>query len=251
VREDDEIRQVTAAQLATDPLTVAILVDSTKDPQGTDATTQDMRKALASFVTAMQGASGDTAMSLTQCAGAAVTDVSFTTRSEELRSGIQRMGGSPQSVAVLLEALMDASQRLGRASSPRRAIVSVDFDSSAEGSYVLPTRVAEAVHAAGASFWAISIQRTGVAFPGLNVPGIYAAPVNVRQSLLSVLPDLTGGEQLHVIGTASLESTLLRLADALTHQYLVTYIRPDAKPVVSISAESPRGAKTLIAPWVR
>jgi hypothetical protein len=241
VREDGVARAVTAVERATDPMWLAMLVDTTREPQGTDSTTQDLRKALTAFVSALQATSEDTAMSLTQYAGAAVTAVNFTSKTEDLLSAIRHIAGSPQSGAVLLEALIDAGRRLSRAPSPRRVIVSVDFDNSAEPSAVLPSKVIESVHAAGASLWAISIRRIGA---DLGTP-------DTRQAVLSRLPDLTGGQHLRAIGTSSLESILLRLADVLTHQYLVTYIRPDAKPVSSITASSPRGAKTLITPWVR
>jgi hypothetical protein len=241
VREDNAVREVTAAEAATDPLALAILVDTTRPPQGTDAGTQDLRKALASFVSTVQSAHEDTVISLTEFAGASVTMVNFTTKTADLSAAISKIYGGQQSGGVLFEALVDASRRVGRMSTPRRAIVSVDFDNTAESSQVLPSKVIEEVHAAGASLWALSIQRTGEAF----------APPPLRESLLDALPNLTGGEHWHAIGTSSLESNLLKLADILTHQYLITYIRPDAKPVSVITPSSPRGAKTLMSPWLR
>jgi hypothetical protein len=252
VSEDNAARQVTAARVAPDPLSIALLVDMTSAPPARDAGTPDLRKALASFVSAVHATAADTALSLTACAGAAVTVVNFTTTTDDLRRAIQHLTPSgPPSGAHLLEAFLDASTRLGQRSSPRRAIVAVDFDNSVDGSELVPSRVIDAVHAAGVTLWAFSIQRTGVAFGPEAESTPQTQPSVSREMVLERLPALTGGERRRLVGTSALESNLLRLADVLTHQYLVTYIRPDAKPVASITASSSRGAKTLMAPWVR
>jgi hypothetical protein len=248
VKEDNATRQVTGAELATEPLFLSVLVDTTSPPPGLESAPQDLRKALTSFVSALQSTREDTAISLTEIAGAAVTTVNFTTKTDQLRAAIQKIYPGQRSGAVLLEALVDASKRIDSATpSPRRAILEIDFD-SAESSQVLPTKVFEAVQAAGASVWALSIVRTGDSIKSENN---YTANAPVKEAVLSKLPDVTGGQRIRSIGTSSLESTLLRVADILTHQYMVTYVRPDGNPVSSIKPSSPRGVKVLMSPWVR
>jgi hypothetical protein len=230
---------------------LSLIVDTTKEASATDATRPDLIKALTSFVSTVQSASEGSAISLTECGGAAVMQVDFTTNTSILRSAIQHLAYGPQPEAVLLEALIDTGKKLGRVSSPRRVIVSLDFVNSVEASSVLPEKVGEAVHAAGASYWALSIQRSLSGYAAVGMLGVDARPPDARHAVLALLPDSTGGQHLNVFGTSSLEATLLKLADILTHQYLVTYVRPDAKPVSSITASSPRGDKALVAPVVR
>jgi hypothetical protein len=251
VREDDEPRTVTGVTLATDPMWISLIVDTAKEARGTDATRPDLIKGLTSFVSTVQSTSEGSGISLTECAGAAVVQVEFTTNTSALRSAIQHLAYGPQPETVMLEAIVDSSKRLSRVSSPRRVIVTVDFVSSVEGSDVLPLKVGEAVHSAGASFWALSVQRSFSSIGAVGLLGVDARPPDSRHSVLALLPDATGGQHLNVFGTSLLEATLLKLADALTHQYLVTYVRPDARPVSSITASSPRGEKALIAPLVR
>ena len=251
VREGDDAREVTTATPATDPMWLSLIVDTTKEARGTDATRPDLLKALTSFVSAVQSTAEGTAISLTECAGAAVTQVGFTTNTGVLRSAIQHLAYGPQPESVLLEALVDSSKQLRRVSSPRRAIVSLDFVSSVESSSVLPEKVGEAVHGAGASYWALSIQRSLSTHAAVGMLGVDARPPDGRNAVLDLLPDSTGGQHLNVFGTSLLEPTLLKLADILTHQYLVTYISPGGKPVSSIAVSTARGDKALVAPIVR
>jgi hypothetical protein len=44
---------------------------------------------------------------------------------------------------------------------------------------------------------------------------------------------------------------LRRLAQTLSAQYLVTYSRPAAAPMVAIVPSVRRGAKILMSPWIR
>jgi hypothetical protein len=251
VREDGEARTVTAATLATDPMWISLIVDTAKEARGTDATRPDLIKALTSFVSTVQSNSEGSGISLTECAGAAVVQVDFTTNTGALRSAIQHLAYGPQPETVMLEAIVDSSKRLSRVSSPRRVIVALDFVSSVEGSDVLPLKVGEAVHSAGASLWALSVQRSFSSIGAVGLLGVDARPPDLRHSVLALVPDATGGQHLNVFGTLLLEATLLKLADILTHQYLVSYVRPDARPVSSITASSPRGDKALVAPLVR
>jgi hypothetical protein len=185
-------------------------------------------------------------VSLGEFAGAAVTTVPFTTKAEPLQSAIQKIYQGQRPGGVLLEALIDASRRLTPQETPRREIVSIDFNSS-ESSQVQPTKVVTAVHDSGATLWAVSITRSGDNQKADNFP-TSASP---RESVLSKLPDATGGQHLRIIGTSSLEATLLKVADILGHQYLVTYRSPNAGPVPSITVTSPRGATVLRAPMMR
>ena len=244
VREDNIAREVTRATLATDPLFVYVLVDTSQPTLGVTAPTRELRAGLSAFVTTLQAASPEAQIALMEFGGAAVTTVKFTSKKDDLATYIQRMFPSQESGGVMLEALVDAAKELGKKSSPRRAIVSVSFNSP-ETSSVQPRTVADAVLKAHASYWAISIESQGEA----GVTSSTGTPA--REVILANLTRQSGGQRLTAIAAGSLDSMLKSIATALTSQYLVTYTRPEGASVKSIQPAAKRGAKVMMAPWVR
>ena len=80
VREDKATREVVAADASTEPLFITLLVDTTQPPMGILPPTQDLRRALASFVTIIKGGEPRRADRDHGFAGASVTAVDFTPR---------------------------------------------------------------------------------------------------------------------------------------------------------------------------
>jgi hypothetical protein len=246
VIEDGATREVIDVKPAGDPMTIALLVDNTTPTMGTNAPTQELRAGLNAFATTVYQANPATQVGLWEVAGAAVQTVKFTAKADELTKKIQRMFPTRQSGAVLLEALVDASKELTKkATGPRRAIVSVSFNSP-EMSTIEPKLVADAMGKSGASFWAISIESNASA----STSSQGGSPS--REVLLAEMPGRTGGLRLTAVAGTALQSQLQRIADALTTQYLVTYVRPDGAPAAAqIQAVSKRGAKVLTARWIQ
>ena len=123
VSEDGAVREVTAVKPAADPLTIALLIDTTTPTMGTDAPTQQLRAGLLAFVKAIQGASPESQIGMWEFAGAGVQTVKFTAKTDDLTKKIQRMFPTRQSGGVLLEALVDASKELGKRPGHRRVVV--------------------------------------------------------------------------------------------------------------------------------
>lgn len=237
LREDNAGRQVVAAELSTDPLSISLLVDTSQPPIGQEPPTQYLRAALSTFVKTIHAASPEAQIALVEFAGAAVTTVDFSTKTAELDKTIQKLFPSMQSTAVLLEAVVDASRKLKVKPAPRRAIVAVTLNST-ESSQILPKKVAEEVRLAGATFWAISIRGTGGSAP-------------TRESVLNEVTLGSGGLHVTAVGASALESMLKGVANNLLSQYSVTFARPGTSPLKNVKAETTKGAKVLITPWVR
>ena len=163
VREDKATREVVSAEASTEPLFITLLVDTTQPPMGILPPTQDLRRALSSFVTTIKGASPDAQIAVMDFAGAAVTSVDFTTDAAVLDQHIQRLFPNRQSDAVLIEAMVDAGKKLSDRPSPRRAIVSVDFNSRDTSADKTMRQAAENIRKAGATVWAVSV--AGLADP--------------------------------------------------------------------------------------
>ena len=245
VNEDGATREVIDVKPAADPLTVALLIDTTTPTMGTDAPTQELRAGLLTFVKAIQGASPESQIGMWEFAGAAVQTVKFTPKTDDLTKKIQRMFPTRQSGGVLLEALVDASKEMGKRAGHRRVIVSISFNSP-EVSAIEPKLVAEAIGKAGVSLWAVSIQSNASA----SVSSQGSTPT--REVILDNMTARTGGRRLTGVSPTALEAQLKSIADALLSQYEVTYVRPDGAPNSErIEPISRRGAKVLMTPWMR
>ena len=79
MREDRAPRDVVGVQPATDPLFITLLVDTIRPPAGVLAPTQDLRRALTSFVATIKDGNPDAQIAILDFAGASVTAVDFTT----------------------------------------------------------------------------------------------------------------------------------------------------------------------------
>lgn len=251
IREDNLDREVIDARPAPDPLVVSLIVDSSAPPMGISAPTRDLRVGLSTFVKTIQSVSPEALIALTECGGASVTTVNFTAKTADLEKGINRIFPSQRSSAVLLEALVDAGRAVSKRLSPRRAIVSVNFNSW-ESSSLQPPEVADAVERSGAAFWAVSIQKTDdAATAQAGVSGVSNAINSARDVVLSAVTSRTGGMRLVSTDNSAIEALLRRVALDLGGQYVVTYYRPAGPVPKIVQAGSPRGVKTLMTPWVK
>lgn len=251
IREDNQSREVTGAELATDPLFVVLLADTTKSPMGITYPTQDVRGSLSAFAKIVLAQSSSAEIALMEYGGAAVMTVNFNPTSGDLLKAIERLVPGQRASGVLFEALVDAGKALGKRTSPRRAIVAINF-SWPDSSQMIPKAVADSVLKSGASVWAVTIQgppdSSNFQIGSQSVDNMMAAN---REIVMNNLPAMTGGQRLTGVSTTGLMSMMTKVANALSVQYVVTYARPDGPPAKLVQATAKRGAKALTAPWVR
>jgi hypothetical protein len=238
VREDRTAREVIGAQAATEPIFVALLVDTIRPPSGVLAPTQDIRRALTSFVTLIKAGHPDSQIAIMEFAGAAVTAVDFTTAGPTLDRYIQRLFPNRQADAVVIEAIVEGARKLSDKPSPRRAIVSVDFNSGDSTAVQTLNQSGEAVQKSGATVWTVSVRTS-------------SASSSRREEVLNVLTSASGGMRLTAVEATGLESMLKRVANSLLSQYTVTFRRPADASVKSTQMETSKGGKVLLTPWMR
>lgn len=238
VTEDGARREVTAASLSTEPLFVSVLIDTSKPQEGDVDRLRDLRTSLTTFVKTVHAASPTAEIALTTVGGAGVLVHDFTTQAVELERITSRLVPDQRSMAVVLEALIDAARGLRDKPSPRRAIVTLDF-ASREASTVQPTTVIEEVFKSGASVWAVSVH------------GSMGGTAPRRDTAINHLTKNTGGVRATALLPSALESILKNLAFSLTSQYEVTYTRPDGSAPKSIVPSAKRGSKVLMAPFIQ
>lgn len=210
VREDGVDREILDVVPATAPLQVALLADTTNEA---DKVLRDLRLSLGAFVTRLHQAAPGSAIALSEFGQAAVTIVPFVTAAEPLEAAIDRLVARPNAPSVLMEAITDASHRLAKRPSLRRAIVSLNLEPSNEQSREEPRLVDLALRHSGAQLWSVSLQRG--ALRNVN-----------RDVMLDALARNTGGAREFIVGISALSSVLERFADALAAQYEITYLRP-------------------------
>jgi VWFA-related protein len=212
VREDGTDREVMSVRPASQPLYVALLVDTTP---GTEEYIRDIRNAFVAFARHVATASPESRLSLTEFGQAAVRTAPFTTDVQELEKSINRVFPKPRAASVLLEALIAASDDLAKQPSRRRAIVAFNMEPSDEQSREEPRRLQEALRKSGAQVWSVSLQK--------------GTQRNAsRDLLLSQLTKNTGGRREYIVAQSAIETYMKLYADALLSQYEVTYKRPSS-----------------------
>jgi hypothetical protein len=238
VKEDGRKLEVLDARLSDDPLSIALLIDTTQPPMGGTPPTQDLRAATLAFVKGVHAVSPDARIALSEFAGASVTTVDFTNNTADLEKAIGRLYPNHQAVAVLLEALADAGKRLSTRPAPRRAIVSVDLHSP-EGSAERTMKAAiSSIHDAGATLWAVTARGNATDDPN-------------REEVLNKATKANGGMRFSCIDPSGLEGQLKKVAASLTSQYVVTFARSGDGPVKSTTFETVGGPKVLLSPFMR
>jgi hypothetical protein len=220
IREDSADREVIAVKPASQPISVAVLVDTAQGTRVTDAYgtpeeyVRDIRVAVAAFARQLLNHSPEASVSLTEFGGAAIPMVPFTKNFADFEKGVNRLTAKPGVGSVLMEALVQVNKELTERPSTRRAIVTLNLEPSDEQSRE-DKRVLDAFRQSSAQLWALSIQRGGLK--------------NSRRDLLmNDISKNTGGQRDFIVGISAAEGIMKRYADALTYQYEIVYKRPES-----------------------
>jgi hypothetical protein len=238
VREDGAAREVLRVTPATSPMPVAILVDNSQAASNHIA---DIRRALASFVKALDGLGP---VSIIGVADRPTILRDYTTDQKQLQDGVGRVFATPDSGATLLDAIVEISNGLRKREEDRAAMVILTTE-NIEFSPRHYNEVLEALARGGAQMHAVI----------LNTPagGSLDDPARNRASVLDRGPKSSGGTRSDVLTSQAFEGKLLELAALLKAQYRVVYSRPQtlippeklevssAKPGVVASGGAARG----------
>ena len=238
VTEDNQKRDVLSAALAEEPLSVALLVDTTQPRIGSPPPTQDLRNSLGTFVRTVESQNPNANIALTEFAGAAVPKVSFGAKAGDLSAAINRLYPNQQGGAVLIEALEDAAKLLTAQPAPRRAVVAVDFNSPEDSHERSMKSATEALRKSGATVWSVSVRGSTMASP-------------VRDDVLNKITQANGGLRLMPVDASGLEANLKIVAHSLASQYTVTFARPAGASPKTTKLETTKGAKVQLTPWMR
>jgi hypothetical protein len=238
VREDGAAREVLRVTPASSPMPVAILVDNT---QGVTNNIADIRRALASFVKALDGLGP---VAIVGVADRPTILRDYTTDQQQLRDGVGRVFAMPGSGATLLDAIVEISNGLRKREEDRAAMVILTTENT-EFSPRHYNEVLDALGRGGAQMHAVI----------LNTPAGSSLddPARNRASVLDLGPKNSGGTRSDVLASQAFEGKMLELAAILKAQHRVVYSRPQtlippqkvevssAKPGVIVSGAPARG----------
>jgi len=239
VREDGTDRTVADAKVATDPLDVVLMIDTSNTSQ---SSVSDLRAGLQAFADALFAGSAPVTMSIMNVAGADVMVATDKKTAADVDKVLAKTFADRAGNTVMLEGLVDASKQLAKAPIARRAIVMVNMDGVPEASTTPGQKVIQAIVSSAASLWAVTYQNTatknlqnntggsgaGAISSGGNQGGVgTGAGSQVLDQLLHAVPQGTGGLRLQIAVPTALTEKLSQIAAAIVGQYAVTYTRPD------------------------
>src|SRR5215510_2274662 len=212
VREDKVAREILAVAPAVDTMQIALLVDNS---QAGEQFTRDYREALPAFINAIaadeSGARHQVA--IITLADRPTINTNYTFDLQQAVKGAGRIFGTPGSGSYLLDGIIETSQDLTKKSLTRPVIVAITTEGPELSDRQYPT-VLEPLRESGASLTVVTVGN----------------PRNNNYDR-SVVIDLgtreTGGRNEVLMTGNALTTRLKQIANELTHQYRVTYARPD------------------------
>jgi len=211
VREDGAPREVLRAGPATAPMQIILLVD---DSQALTPALQPMREGLTKFVEKMQG-HGE--IGIVTVGERATSLVPSTTDVNALKRGITRIFARPGAGAYMLDGIQEVSEGFRKRKAERPVIVAITME-GVEFSNLQYETVLKALDASGAALHMLSIgmPNSSMADEWRNLNMVIAEGTK-----------RTGGRRDQVLAISGIPEALLRVADDLNNQYVVTYGRPE------------------------
>jgi hypothetical protein len=227
VAENRKEVTITSAKLATAPMSILLLGDTTKAAggsgmgqggKGSSGTAAgemitDIRAAFKAFTEDILAKSPESEIGVMEFGQASITVVDFTSKQEDVLKGLTRLFPKPAADSVLFEAITEGSKDLGKRKNGRRAIVSINVEPSTELSKEPPNDIMKQLGKSQSPLFSISLQK------GENRN-------NQRGVVLPKLASETGGRHEVIVGQSALVQMLKDTANVLLSQYEVTYTRP-------------------------
>lgn len=215
VRDDNLAREVLAVEPAIEPMQIAILVDTS---QGARDQISHMRTALPPFVKALVGGEVRHEVSIVAIGERPTVLTNYTFSPSELQKGIDRIWSMRGSGAYLLDGILEVGEGFKKRGARRPVIVAV-LSEGPELSSRQHDQVLDSLRANGVAFHAITMGHPSTSLRDEE---------RERNHVLDEGPRATGGRREELLTGMALGGKLTQLADQLTHQYKVTFARPQS-----------------------
>jgi Ca-activated chloride channel family protein len=212
IREDGIAREVLKAAPATQPLTVALLVD---DSQASDRGIQMIREAVQGFITALSGKAEVSVVTFGE-RPAIVAD--YTTDQKKLLDAAGRIFPRSGSGAYLMETIVEVSRGLQKRKPARPVIAVLALDNEVEFSNQDYRQVLSELDKGGAALHVVTLGQ-----PGSSL----GDEIRNRNQVIALGTERTGGRRDNVIALTGAAPAMKQLGAELLNQYVVTYSRPE------------------------
>ena len=213
VREDNVAREVLRVEPATAPMQIALLVDNS---QRSSPSIRDIREAAQAFIKGVTGTGTKNEVAVIAVAERATILVDYTTDQAKLLKGAA-LFTQPGSGAYMLDAIWETSRGFKKREASRPVIVAIATNGP-EFSNRYRDQVVGAIKDANASLHIVML--------GAPPTDLTTNEGRERAYIYEEGPNQTGGRYDNVLAPSALPQRLTQVADELTHQYLVTYARP-------------------------
>ncbi len=215
VREDNLAREVLKVEPATEPMQIAVLVDTS---QGARDDISHLRTALPPFLTALTTGEVKNEVAIIAIGERPTVYANYTFNQAELKKGVDRIWSIQGSGTYLLDGLIEVGQGFKKRGAQRPVIVAI-LSEGPELSNRQHEQVLDALKNNSAAFHAITLGRPSTSL---------SDEARERDTVLDQGPRATGGRREELLTPMALAAKLTQLADELTHQYKVTYARPQS-----------------------
>jgi len=217
VREDNVAREVLNVVPAEEPMHIALLIDNSQAARDNIA---HIRQGLPAFIAALtpagEGVKHDISIIAVGERPTMLTE--YTTNRLILQKGTGRLWSQTGSGAYLLDAIIEVCQGLNKRGAARPVIVAVtiegpDFSNRHHEQVLAP------LHASGAALHVIAIGQPSAGS---------SHELRERNIVIDEGSRTTGGRRDQLLTSMALGGAFTKLAGELTHQYRVTYARPQS-----------------------
>lgn len=218
VKEDNVTREVLRVVPATDPMQIAVLVDTS---QAARDQINFMRQALPPFAAAMTAPNENNRRNEVAIIGIGERPTILSEYSSDpasVKKGIDRIWSLQGSGMYLLDAIVEVSQGLKKREAARPVLIGI-ATAGVEYSNRHHDQVIDPMKAIGAAFYMLAL---GQPDTSLSIES------RERATVFDEGTRVTGGYQEQLLTGMALTAKLAQLADQLKHQYKVTYSRPES-----------------------
>jgi VWFA-related protein len=214
VREDGRAREVLRARRASEPIEIAILVDTS---QALGNQVNDVRKGLEAFIARMRP---QAQISIIGFGDRPTIYADYTNSPEQLKRGLGFIFPIQGAGAYILDAVREVLKGLEKR-KPERSAVVVVFAGGREFSTDQYQPLVDGLKARGTALHVVTIGTT-------TPPDVQTSEGRNRELLFDRGSSETGGRRDNVLTSMATADALDRLAAELLGQYRITFARPDA-----------------------
>ena len=218
VKEDNLTREVLRVAPADEPMQIAVLVDTSAAASEQIAHIRQALPPFAEELTKPNAAGRKNEMAIVGIGERPTILSEYSTDPRQVKKGIDRIWSLQNSGMYLLDAIIEVTQGLKKREAPRPVIVAI-ATSGQEFSNRHHDQTIDPMKATGTAFYALSLGQPDTSL---------RTESRERAIVLDEGTRVTGGYQEQLLTAMSLQPKLKQLANQLTHQYRVTYARPES-----------------------